>query len=48
MAVDTVPNGFPIIPILTTSKGAELYGSLEQVFATQLLDRQPPRVGQAV
>ena len=32
MAVDTVPNGFPIIPILTTSKGAELYGFLEQLF----------------
>jgi PhnB protein len=39
MAVDTVPNGFPVIPILTTSNGAELYGFLEQVFDAQLLDR---------
>jgi PhnB protein len=39
MAVDTIPNGFPLIPILTTSKGAELYGFLEQVFDAQLLDR---------
>jgi hypothetical protein len=48
MAVDTVPNGFPIIPILTTSKGAELYGSLEQVFDAQLLDRQTPPVVQPI
>jgi len=39
MAVDTIPNGFPIIPILTTSMGAELYGFLERVFDAQLLDR---------
>ena len=48
MAVDTVPNGFPIIPILTTSKGAELYGFLEQVFDAQLLDRQTPPVVQPI
>ena len=40
MAVDTVPDGFPIIPILTTSNAAELYGFLEQVFEARLLDRQ--------
>jgi len=39
MAVDTVPAGFPIIPILTTLKGDELYGFLEQVFEARLLDR---------
>ena len=48
MAVDTVPTGFPIIPILTTSKGAELYGFLEQVFDAQLLDRQTPPVVQPI
>lgn len=40
MAVDTVPDGFPTIPILTTLKGDELYGFLEQVFEVRLLDRQ--------
>jgi PhnB protein len=47
MAVDTVPKGFPIIPILTTSKGAELYGFLEQVFDAQLLDRHDDAGGPA-
>jgi PhnB protein len=40
MAVETVPKGFPVIPILTTLKGDELYGFLERVFEVQLLDRQ--------
>lgn len=39
MAVDTVPDGFPTIPILTTSNGDELYGFLDQVFEARLLDR---------
>src|SRR4051812_5348979 len=39
MAVDTVPDGFPAIPILTTLKGDELYGFVERVFEAQLLDR---------
>lgn len=39
MAVDTVPDGFPTIPILTTLKGDELYGFVEQVFKARLLDR---------
>jgi len=39
MAVDTVPDGFPAIPILTTLKGVELYGFLEHVFEVRLLDR---------
>jgi uncharacterized glyoxalase superfamily protein PhnB len=39
MSVDTVPDGFPAIPILTTLKGNELYGFLERVFEVQLLDR---------
>ena len=40
MAVDTVPEGFPTIPILATLKGDELYGFLERVFDARLLDRQ--------
>jgi PhnB protein len=40
MAVETVPKGFPIIPILTTFKGDELYGFLQRVFDVELLDRQ--------
>jgi uncharacterized glyoxalase superfamily protein PhnB len=40
MAVETVPQGFPIIPILTTFKGDDLYGFLERVFDVELLDRQ--------
>jgi len=39
MAVDTVPDGFPAISILTTLKGVELYGFLEHVFEVRLLDR---------
>lgn len=39
MAVDTVPDGFPTIPILTTLKGDELFGFVKRVFEAQLLDR---------
>lgn len=39
MAVDTIPEGFPTIPILATAKGNELYAFLEQVFEARLLDR---------
>ena len=39
MAVDTVPDGFPTIPILTTLNGDELYGFVKRVFEAQLLDR---------
>jgi uncharacterized glyoxalase superfamily protein PhnB len=42
MAVETVPDGFPTIPILTTSNGDELYGFLDQVFGARLLDRHGP------
>jgi len=40
MAVDTVPEGFPTIPILTTLNGDDLYGFLERVFEARLIDRQ--------
>lgn len=40
MAVDTVPDGFPAMPILATSEGDELYGFLKRVFEATLLDRQ--------
>lgn len=39
MAVDTVPNGFPTLPILATDHGNELYAFLHQVFGATLLDR---------
>jgi len=39
MAVDTVPDGFPAIPILATAEGDELYAFLERVFGATLLDR---------
>ena len=39
MAVDTVPDGLPIIPILATTQGNQLYAFLEQVFEAKLLDR---------
>jgi PhnB protein len=39
MAVDTVPNGFPTIPILATIHGNRLYAFLEQAFEAELLDR---------
>jgi PhnB protein len=39
MAVDTVPNGFPTIPILATLHGNRLYAFMEQAFEAELLDR---------
>jgi PhnB protein len=39
MAVDTVPDGLPTIPILATARASELYAFLEQVFEAKLLDR---------
>jgi len=39
MAVDTVPDGLPIIPILATTQGNQLYAFLEHVFEAKLLDR---------
>lgn len=39
MAVDTVPDGFPTIPILTTFNGDELYSFVKYVFEARLLDR---------
>jgi PhnB protein len=39
MAVDTVPDGLPTIPILATTEGDGLYAFLEQVFEATLLDR---------
>jgi PhnB protein len=39
MSVNTVPDGFPIIPILAVSQGNQLYEFLERVFEAKLLDR---------
>ncbi len=39
MAVDTVPEGFPAIPILATENGDEIHAFLEQTFEATLLDR---------
>lgn len=39
MAIDTMPDGFPTIPILATAKGDELYIFLKHVFEATLLDR---------
>jgi PhnB protein len=39
MAVDTLPDGFPTIPILATIHGSQLYAFLEQTFGASLLDR---------
>jgi PhnB protein len=39
MAVDTVPGGFPTIPILATAEGDRLYVFLERVLGATLLDR---------
>jgi len=39
MAVDTVPDGFPTIPILATAHGNQLYAFLQQAFDARLLDR---------
>jgi PhnB protein len=40
MAVDTVPDGFPTIPILATVHGNQLYAFLHQAFEAKLLDRR--------
>ena len=40
MAVNTVPDGFPAIPILATMDGDRLFAFLEQTFEASLLDRQ--------
>jgi PhnB protein len=39
MAVDTIPDGLPTIPIIATMQGSEMYGFLEQAFDATLLDR---------
>jgi len=39
MAVETVPSGFPTIPILATTRGNEMYAFLEQALEAELLDR---------
>lgn len=39
MAVNTVPDGFPTIPILATTRRNELYAFLEQAFDAKVLDR---------
>jgi uncharacterized glyoxalase superfamily protein PhnB len=46
MAVDTVPNGFPTIPILATVHGNQLYAFLEQTFEAKLLDRLDTPAGE--
>jgi PhnB protein len=46
MSVDTVPDGFPTIPILATAHGNELYRFLEQAFDAQLLDRHETPAGE--
>ena len=37
MSVETVPDGFPTIPILATAKGKELCAFLQQVFEANVL-----------
>jgi uncharacterized glyoxalase superfamily protein PhnB len=39
MAVDTIPDGFPTIPILATTHGNRMYAFLERAFDAKLLDR---------
>jgi hypothetical protein len=43
MAVDTLPDGFPTIPILATASGNQLYVFLKDVFEAVLLDRHDAR-----
>lgn len=40
MAVETLPEGLPTVPILATARGDELRAFLERVFEARLLDRQ--------
>lgn len=46
MSVDTVPNGFPAIPILATANGNQIYEFLQQAFDGELLDRGDAPNGQ--
>ena len=46
MAVDTVPEGFPTIPIVATTQGNQLYAFLEQAFDAKLLDRHDTPSGE--
>ncbi len=39
MAVDTLPDGYPTIPIVATARGNELYGFLQRALDARLLDR---------
>ena len=40
MAVETVPGGFPVIPILASAQGNALYAFLKRAFDAELLDRR--------
>ena len=46
MAVNTVPDGLPTIPILATTQGNQLYAFLKQVFQAELLDRHDTPAGE--
>ena len=46
MSVNTVPDGFPTIPILATVDGDDLYCFLQRAFAATLLDRHDTPDGQ--
>jgi PhnB protein len=39
MAVETIPDGFPTIPILATTQGNQLYAFLKEALDAKLLDR---------
>lgn len=45
MAVDTLPDGYPTIPILATVRGDELYAFLKVVFEAEVLDRHEAAAG---
>lgn len=47
MAVETVPDGFPAIPILATSDGNQLFAFLSRAFAAELLDRHDTPTGES-
>jgi len=40
VAVDTIPEGYPTIPIVATARGNELYAFLQRALDARLLDRQ--------
>ncbi len=48
MAVDTIPDGFPTIPILATIHGNQMYAFLERAFDAKLLDRHDTPGGDPV